>query len=107
MHRRAGAAPRASLSRRLPPRRTSLRPLEAAMRPLPRSLAVAPLALAALLVALAASPSRVAAQCMPGSCTGTFHLIDFESFAPGSVVEGLGAVDPVLNIQSVAWGLGP
>ncbi len=49
-----------------------------------------------------------AQQCGPGACLdGTFVLVDFESLAPGTAVEGLGATHPDLNITSVAWPFGP
>jgi hypothetical protein len=55
-------------------------------------------------VALAAS---ALAQCTPAACSGTHGFINFESFTPGTSVEGLGAVHPDLIISSVAWPFGP
>ena len=63
------------------------------------------LALAAF-TAMAAGPVT-AAPCTPASCTGTFHGVTFESFAAGAPVEGLGTVDPSLDIASVPWAFGP
>lgn len=55
-----------------------------------------------LLLAAAALPgSRAHAQCLPAACSGTPALVNFESFAPGAPIEGLGAVHPMLNITSV------
>ena len=58
-----------------------------------------------LLLALAlgafAPAAGSAAPCTPASCTGTFHGVTFESLAPGSVVEGLGAVGRVVARSSV------
>ena len=77
------------------------------MRPHSALHVVAPLALvASLAVALTVAPAR-AQLCTPGACGGTFHFVSFESFAPGTSVEGLGAVDPALNIASVTWPFGP
>jgi len=61
------------------------------------------LSLALLLVGASA---LAAAPCTPASCTATFHGITFESLAPGSPVEGLGTVDPLLGIASVPWAFG-
>ncbi len=61
-----------------------------------------------VLLALAAGipAAAIAAPCTPASCSATFHGVTFEGFAPGSLVEGLGTVDPVLNIASVPWAYG-
>lgn len=59
-----------------------------------------------LSAVLLAAPSAAFAACTPGVCAGAFHGVTFEAFAPGTVVEGLGAVDPDLRITSVAWGFG-
>ena len=76
------------------------------MRP-HRPIVLASLALAAsFALAIAVAPAR-AQLCTPGACSAVFHFVSFESFAPGTSVEGLGAVDPALNITSVAWTLGP
>jgi hypothetical protein len=49
-----------------------------------------------------------AQQCGPGQCVdGTFVLIDFESLAPGTGCEGLGALHPDLDVASVAWSFSP
>ena len=64
------------------------------------------LALAASLLAASSFASLAGAACTPAVCTGAFHGVTFESFAPGTVVEGLGAVDAHLRITSVAWGFG-
>ncbi len=48
-----------------------------------------------------------AAQCSPAACAGTHGVVTFESLAPGTPVEGLGAVHPDLRITSVAWPFGP
>ena len=71
------------------------------MRPL-ASLRV----LALVAAALAHAGLATAAPCTPVTCTGTFHGVTFESLAPGSLVEGVGTVDPDLRITSVPWGFG-
>jgi len=58
-----------------------------------------------VMLVLSQSPAR-AQSCGPGACVDTHHYVDFESLAPGTSVEGLGAVDPVLNITSVPWSAG-
>lgn len=68
-----------------------------------RSVSLAFVVLAATL-GLAARASAQA--CNPSYCGAGFHFIDFETLTPGSVVEGLGAVDPDLAITSVAWPFG-
>ena len=70
------------------------------MFPLRRALP-AVLALACLLPA-----STARAQCTPAACSDTHVLLDFEGLAPGTSVEGLGAVHPWLRITSVAWPFG-
>ena len=47
------------------------------------------------------------AQCVPAACSGLHAFLNFESLAPGTSVEGLGAVHPDLNITSVAWPFAP
>lgn len=57
--------------------------------------------------ALAATTSPAGAQsCAPGACSTTHHYVDFEGLAPGTSVEGAGAVDPVLTITSLPWSAG-
>ncbi len=58
-------------------------------------------------VAAAFLPGRAMAQCAPATCTAAHVFLDFEALAPGTPVEGLGAVHPDLNIASVAWPFGP
>jgi len=53
------------------------------------------------------SSSLLFAQCVPASCLGTHAFVTFESFTPGTPVEGLGAVHPDLDIASVAWPFSP
>jgi hypothetical protein len=63
--------------------------------------------LAAAVVGIAAMPPVARAQsCTPAACAATHHHVDFESLAPGTSVEGPGAVDPVLTITSVPWSAG-
>lgn len=69
---------------------------------MPRALALLPLLLTAALV-----PTCAAAQCSPAACSSTHAYLSFESVAPGTSVEGLGAVHPDLHIASVAWPFGP
>lgn len=57
--------------------------------------------------AIALSAATANAQCAPAACAGTPAYINFESLAPGTTVEGLGAVHPDLKITTVAWGFGP
>lgn len=64
------------------------------------------LSLALLTLAAFAPAPAHAAPCTPATCTGSFHGVTFESLAPGSLVEGLGTVDPLLNITSVSWAFG-
>lgn len=59
------------------------------------------------LVVSSASPERALAQCPPAACVGTPAYLNFEALAPGTAVEGLGAVHPDLRITSVAWPFGP
>jgi hypothetical protein len=60
------------------------------------------------LIACVALPRLASAQsCTPASCASEFHVVDFEAQSPGTSVEGLGAVDPLLDIASVAWPFGP
>lgn len=61
----------------------------------------------ACLVAPQFLPARALAQCLPAACAGSHVFLDFESLAPGTTVEGLGAVHPDLRITSVAWPFGP
>ncbi len=64
--------------------------------------------LSVLLLALVVPPPLAHSQtCGPGACPTGFHLLDFESLSPGTSIEGLGAVDPLLNISSVAWPYSP
>ena len=73
-----------------------------------RRMSTSPLVLAALCFAVVGLLSgRAMAQCAPATCTASHVLLDFESLAPGTPVEGLGAVFPDLNIASVAWPFGP
>lgn len=61
----------------------------------------------AVLLSLAALHSAAGAQtCTPAACPAVHHYVDFEGLAAGASVEGLGAVDPVLNITSVPWSAG-
>jgi hypothetical protein len=77
------------------------------MTPLPRRMPrVAFLAAAATLVTLPLADAS-AQSCTPAACGTAFHGVDFESLAPGTSVEGPGAVDPALTITSLAWTLGP
>ncbi len=71
------------------------------MRPLAPALS-----LALLAFAIASPGPSQAATCTPASCTGTMHGVTFESLAPGSLVEGLGTVDALLDITSVPWAFG-
>ena len=63
-------------------------------------------ALSLLALAALAPADAAAAPCVPAACPGTFHGVTFESLPPGSPVEGLGMVDPVLAITSVSWAFG-
>lgn len=62
---------------------------------------------AVLALALLLTAPRAHAQCPPASCPDTPVHLDFEGIAPGTSVEGLGAVHPYLRITSLAWPLGP
>jgi len=75
------------------------------LAPLCRRIGLTLLAASMLLIAVV--PIVQAQSCSPASCTGTFHVVTFESQATGASVEGLGAVDPDLAITSVPWTLGP
>jgi hypothetical protein len=69
---------------------------------------IRPLLLAALGLLAATLPStRALAQCSPAACAASHAFLDFESLAPGTPVEGPGAVHPDLVIASVAWPFGP
>ncbi len=65
-----------------------------------------PLLLAGFAVA-SVHGAASAQNCSPATCSGSHHVVTFESFATGAGVEGLGAVDPHLDITSVPWLLGP
>lgn len=60
-----------------------------------------------LLVFASLMSARATAQCTPATCSGTSVFLGFESLAPGTTVEGLGAVHPDLHITSVAWPFSP
>ena len=63
--------------------------------------------LAALFALVGFTALSHAQACGPGACVaGTFHHVSFESFAPGTPVEGAGAVDPILTITSLPWAAG-
>lgn len=64
--------------------------------------------LSIVTIALVTTPSQPvgAAPCTPASCPGTFRGITFESLAPGSLVEGVGTLDPILVITGVPWAFG-
>src|SRR5690349_21087787 len=67
----------------------------------------APAAALTVLLSLVVLSSNAAAQlCTPAACPDVHHYVDFEALAAGASVEGLGAVDPVLDITSVPWSLG-
>jgi hypothetical protein len=68
-----------------------------------RSVHFVPAVLAALLTTTAPS---LAQTCGPAACGAGFHYVHFETLAPGTPVEGLGAVDPDLAIASVTWPFG-
>ena len=68
-------------------------------------LAIASIGVAAL--ALATAPSARAQSCTPGACGPSFTYFDFESLAPGTSIEGTGALDADLTITSLAWPFGP
>jgi hypothetical protein len=51
--------------------------------------------------------SSAGAQCSPAVCGVAPVHITFESLTPGSSVEGLGTVHPILAITSIPWTFGP
>jgi hypothetical protein len=70
--------------------------------PLPTILCV----LAAAVVLVSPGDSR-AQSCAPATCGASFTYFDFESLAPGTSIEGLGALDSDLTISTLAWPFGP
>lgn len=64
-------------------------------------------ALAVSALCLAAPSESRAATCSPAACPTSFHHVNFEAIAPGTSVEGPGAVDADLTVTSLPWALGP
>ena len=70
-----------------------------------RARLVAASSVVSVLLVLVAADARAQA-CAPGACAATFHHVSFESIAPGTSVEGAGAVDAALTITSLPWAAG-